>query len=236
MSRFLASAATLLLSGGSAVAGGGTPSYPVATLPAALRENAHAVVRNEEQTLVVKSMSRTVETVRRAVTILDEAGADWATLRVYYDQLNTVSYLRGTVYNAAGQAYLQLRPANVRDYGLSDGSTLASDGRARIADLRQPVYPYTVEYEYEVVSNNLLFYPSWHPQREEQLAVEKSSFRVVTPSDLPLRFQEEHLPAGVTAQHTLQGTTDVYQWQLQNLVALDDEPDSPPSTCRPQSC
>ncbi|PJJ58942.1 DUF3857 domain-containing protein [Hymenobacter chitinivorans] len=228
MSRFYASLAALLLAGGSAVAGGSTPSYPVAALPAALRENAHAVIRNQEQTLVVKSASRSVETVRRAVTILDEAGAEWATLTVYYDQLNSVSYLRGTVYNAAGQAYLQLRPANVRDYGLSDGFSLASDGRGRIADLRQPTYPYTVEYEYEVVSNNLLFYPAWHPQPEEQLAVEKASFRVLTPTELPLRFQEQHLPAGVTAQHTLQGTTDVYQWQLQNLAALEEEPDAPP--------
>ncbi|UOQ74369.1 DUF3857 domain-containing protein [Hymenobacter cellulosilyticus] len=186
-------------------------------------------MRNEEQTLVVKSANRTVETVRRAVTILDEAGAEWATMQVYYDQLNTVSYLRGTVYNAAGQAYLQLKSGNVRDYSLSDGFSLANDGRARVADMRQPVYPYTVEYEYEVTSSNLLFYPSWHPQPQEQLAVEKSSFRVVTPTALPLRFQEQHLPTGSTAQHTLQGTNDVYQWQVQDLAAVEEEQDAPPS-------
>jgi hypothetical protein len=229
MSRPLFAAAALwLAAGGQALALGSVPRYAVADLPASLLENAHAVIRSEEQTLVVKSVSRTVETTRRAITVLDEAGADWATQQVYYDQLNTVSYLRGTVYNAAGQVIRQLRTADVHDYSLSDGFSLATDARGRVADLRQPVYPYTVEYEYEVVSSNPLFYSSWYPQPKEQLAVEKSSFRVITPPELPLRFQERHLPGGSAAVHTLQGTADVYLWQVQNLPALEEEHDAPP--------
>ncbi|TGE23268.1 DUF3857 domain-containing protein [Hymenobacter metallicola] len=227
---YLTAAAWLLMQGtaASVAVAGAAPRYAVADMPAALRENAHAVVRLDEQTLVVKSVSRTVETNRRAVTILDEAGADWAMQVVYYDQLNTVSYLRGTVYNAAGQALRQLRPSDVRDYGLSDGFSLASDGRGRAADLRQATYPYTVEYEYEVVSNNPLFYSSWRPQPQEQLAVEKSSFRVVTPANLPLRYQERHLPVGSAAIASTEGTQLVYQWQVHDLVAVDEELDAPP--------
>ncbi|MCB2379687.1 DUF3857 domain-containing protein [Hymenobacter sp. BT635] len=214
----------------SQAVGGAVPKYPVDALPAALRENAHAVVRNEEETFTVKSAARTVATMRRAVTILDEAGADYATELVYYDQLNTVSYLRGTVYNPAGLVVRQLRAADIRDYSLSDGISLANDGRGRAADLRQPTYPYTVEFEYEVVSNNPLFYSTWHPQPREQLAVESSSFRVITPVDMPLRYQEQRLPEGSAVVHTQEGLTHVYQWQVHDLPALEEENDAPPIT------
>ncbi|MCB2408542.1 DUF3857 domain-containing protein [Hymenobacter lucidus] len=231
MSRpLLTVAAVLLVQSGivSAATAGAVPHYAVADLPAALRENAHAVVRYEEQTLVVKSVSRTVETNRHAVTILDEAGADWATQLVYYDQLNTVSYLRGTVYDAAGKVIRQLRAADVRDFSLSDGFSLASDGRGRAADMRQANYPYTVEYEYEVVSTNPLFYSSWYAQPKEQLAVEKSTFRVVTPTNLPLRYKEQHLPSGASVVHTAEGGMEIYEWQVQNLAAVEEEHDAPP--------
>jgi hypothetical protein len=204
MKRLLSLLAGSLLLASAARAGGGPPRFPVAAVPAALRENAHAVVRLHDETLVVKSVGRTVETVHQAVTIFDENGARWATEIVYYDQLSSVSYLRGALYNEAGQLLRLLRPADVSDISLSDGFSLASSGRGRAVDLRQPTYPYTVEFEYEVVSNNPLFYSSWYPQPTAQLAVEQASFRVLTPTALPLRYQERHLPAGVTLARSQQ--------------------------------
>jgi len=230
MKRLLLSTAAGLLLASAAQAGGNLPKYPVAAIPAALRENAHAVVRRHEETLLVKSVGRTVETVHQVTTILDEAGARWATEVVYYDQLNSVNYLRGAIYNEAGVAVRQLRAADVHDMSLSDGFSLATSGRGRVADLRQPTYPYTVEFEYEVVSNNPLFYSSWYPQPTDQLAVEQASFRVLTPANLPLRYQERHLPAGVALTASKQDALDVHQWEVTNLAAVEDEPDSPPTS------
>jgi hypothetical protein len=149
---------------------GTAPKYPIATLPVQLRENAHAVVRDADETFVVKSVGRTVQTVRRAVTIFDEAGSNYAREVVVYDQLSSVNFFRGAVYDAEGRQLRTLRAADIRDIALSDGFSLASDGRGRTADLRQPVYPYTVEFEYEVASTNTLFYPIWRPQDDEEVS------------------------------------------------------------------
>jgi transglutaminase-like putative cysteine protease len=227
---FLLNASFCLTTAFAAMAGAKEPHYPVAALAPALRENAHAVVRAAEETLLVKSIGRTVHTVHRVTTVLDEAGAHWATQLVYYDQLSSVSYLRGTVYDAEGQALRQLRTADVKDYSLSDGFSLATDARGRIADLRQPNYPYTVSFEYEVVSDNPLFYTTWRPQDDEQLAVEQATFRVLTPASLPLRFQERHLPSGTTVARSQQGDSQVYQWELKALPAQEEEPYGPPLT------
>lgn len=212
----------------SAVAGP-VPKYAVADMPTALRENAHAVVRLSDETLLVKSAGRTIETIRRAVTIFDDAGASYGRTLVYYDQLNTVSYLRGTVYDADGRLLRALKPSDIKDISLSDGFSLANDGRGRVADLRQPSYPYTVEFEYEINSTNTLFYSTWRPQPAEQVAVEQATFRVLTPTELPLRYQERDLPAGTAVARTGQaGGVQTYEWQIKNLAAIEDEPDGPP--------
>ena len=206
---------------------GPAPKYAVADMPAALRENAHAVVRHQEETLLVKSVGRTVETTRRAVTILDEAGSRWAAELVYYSSLNSISYFRGAVYDATGRQLRQLRSQDIRDISLSDGFSLASDARGRVADLSQPTYPYTVEFEYEVVSDNPLFYSTWRPQPVEQLSVEQASFRVTMPAGMALRYQERQLPAGTAQAKRTQGSQEMYEWEVHNLAAREEEPDGP---------
>ena len=207
---------------------GQLPKYPVADLPAALLENAHGVIRAYDETLLVKSVGRTVNTIHQAITILDGAGADWARKLVQYDQLNALSYLRGAVYDADGRLIRQLRAADVKDYGLSDGMSLATDNRGRLATLQQSAYPYTVEFDYEVVSDNPLFYSTWAPQDDEQLAVEQATFKVLTPKELPLRYQERHLPQGQQAARSQQGNLEVYEWAVRNLPAVEREADAPP--------
>ncbi|SFQ61328.1 DUF3857 domain-containing protein [Hymenobacter arizonensis] len=205
------------------------PKYAVADIPAALREGAHAVLRADDEVVTIKSAGRLVHTVHRVVTILDAAGDDFGRHSVGYDALNAVSYLRGAVYDADGRLLHQLRPAEVRDQGMGDtGGSFMTDVRVRYADLRQPQGPYTVEFDYEIVSDNTLFYPDWQPQEEEGLAVQSATLRVNTPTALPLRYQERQLPAGTTVAHTTAGSQETYQWQLANLPAVDDEEVAPP--------
>jgi transglutaminase-like putative cysteine protease len=207
------------------------PKYAVADIPAALREGAHAVVRASDEVVTVKSASRLVHTVHRVVTVLDAAGDHLGRFGVSYDALRTLSYLRGAVYDADGRLLHQLRPAEIHDQGTggADGSFM-SDVRTRHADLRQPSTPYTVEFEYEVVSDNTLFYPDWQPQENEGVAVQAALFHVSVPTAMPLRYKEQRLPTGSAVAHTTAGSQEVYEWKLANLPAVDEEEDAPPLT------
>ena len=207
------------------------PKYAVADIPAALREGAHAVVRADDEVITVKSAGRLVHTVHRVVTVLDPAGDDLGRFGVGYDALRSLSYLRGAVYDADGRLLHQLRAAEIHDQGMS-GSDLMSDVRLRYADLRQPQGPYTVEFDYELVSDNALFYPDFQPQEDEGVAVQAASLRVSTPTALPLRYQERLLPAGTAVTHTTAGSQEIYAWKLANLAAIDDEEAAPPLTDR----
>jgi hypothetical protein len=201
----------------------------VADIPAALREGAHAVLRANDEVVTVKSAGRLVHTVHRVITVLDAAGDDFGRHAVSYDALNAVSYLRGAVYDADGRMLHQLRAAEIHDQGMGDaGGSFMTDVRVRYADLRQPQGPYTVEFDYEIVSDNTLFYPEWQPQEQEGLAVQSATLRVTTPATLPLRYQERQLPANSTVARTSAGGQETYQWQLANLPALDEEEAAPP--------
>jgi transglutaminase-like putative cysteine protease len=208
------------------------PKYPADAIAPALRENAHAVVRAYDKTVVVKSASQLVETVHRVVTILDEVGSeDYGREVVPYDALNRINYLRGAVYDAQGRLLHQLRPAEVHDQGLgSEGGSLMTDNRIRYADLRQPATPYTVEFDYEITSENTLFYPSWQPQNAENVSIEGATLQVTTPTALPLRYQEQLLPAGAAAAPVVAGSLTTYRWQLPAAPAVEEEPLAPALT------
>ncbi len=204
------------------------PKYPVAAIPAALREGAHAVLRADDEVVTVKSAGRLVHTVHKVITVLDQGGDAFGRNVVSYDALNAISYLRGAVYDADGRLLHQLRASEIRDQGVGDaGGSLMTDVRVRYADLRQPQAPYTVEFDYEVVSDNPLFYPTWQPQDEEGLAVQTASLRVSTPAALPLRYQEQQWPTGAPGQHTSAGGQEQYTWALASCPALDEEDDAP---------
>jgi transglutaminase-like putative cysteine protease len=205
------------------------PKYPVEAIAPGLRQNAHAVVRAYDEVVVVKSASQLVHTVHKVVTVLDEAGSDdYGQLMVGYDALRRISYLRGAVYDAQGRLLHQLRPAEVHDQGLGSAEgSLMTDVRIRYADLRQPATPYTVEFDYEMVSENTLFYPDWQPQSAENVALEGATLQVTTPTALPLRYQEQLLPAGAASSPVVAGTQTTYRWQLPAAPAVEEEPLSP---------
>ena len=213
-----------------ALTGPPAPKYAAADIAPALRENAHVVVRAYDTKVLVKSASQVVETTHKVLTILDGAASEeYGRLVVPYSQLDHISYLRGAVYDAQGNLLHQLRASEVNDQGMGDaGGSFMSDLRVRYADLRQPATPYTVEFDYETVSENTLFYPRWQPQDDENIALESATLQVSTPTALALRSDERHLPAGAATPPTVDGTHTVYHWALAAQPAIEAEPLAPP--------
>ncbi|WP_303312110.1 DUF3857 domain-containing protein [Hymenobacter sp. BT730] len=204
--------------------------FPVAAMPAALRENAHAVVRLYDHTFTVKSAGQAVNTLHFAITVLDEQGDDYATDIVSYDRFTSINYLRGTVYDANGKLLRTLRSSDIKDVSLSSGANLSDDNRAQVARLQQGSYPYTVEFEEEYTTSNTLFYPVWRPLLNTHLGVEQSHFQVLMPGSLPaLRYRELNLPAEVQAKHQTVGNQIVHEWSIANLPALELEAYSLPA-------
>ncbi|KAA5546739.1 DUF3857 domain-containing protein [Adhaeribacter rhizoryzae] len=199
--------------------------YEVARVPEALKENAHAVVREHETTFTVKSVSAATKKIRYVVTILDENAAEHAILMVPYDKQSKVNYLKGTLYDQNGKETKQLKKSDIIDVSAVDNGSLFDDSRVKGAKLNALQYPYTVEYEYEISYNGLLFYPTWLPQDETNLAVESAKFQVIIPAGMTFRHKGINLPD--KPQVSVQDKNQVHTWQVAGLAAQETIPFQP---------
>ncbi|SDM29404.1 Transglutaminase-like superfamily protein [Catalinimonas alkaloidigena] len=219
------------------VAQAADPMYPVAAIPAALKENAYAVIRDHETFFDVKSRGEAVYRVHYAVTVLDKRAKDYATVVVNYDKLMRFKSLSGTLYDAEGKVVERLKKSDIRDFSAFDGFSLYSDNRIKVAEFQREQYPYTVEFEYEWDWRATLFYPEWAPQDEENLAIEKARLVISMPSGMTLRYHE-NVPqptdrtggeAGdptspLTRKVETQDGKHVHTWTLQDLSPVKREP------------
>ncbi|AKD54453.1 DUF3857 domain-containing protein [Spirosoma radiotolerans] len=203
--------------------------YQSGSLPSALKENAHAVVRRHETTFTVKSVGEATQRIHTVVTILDERGDDQAKKVVGYDKLSKVTSLEGTLYDADGKLIKKLKKGDIDDNSTYTDYNLFDDQRIKVASFpKQPSYPYTVDFLVETTERNLMFYPTWIPQNEEHLAVEQAMFTIIMPPGLALRYKEMNIPTPVALTSLADGGK-TYVWKVADRPAVEFEPLSPPA-------
>jgi hypothetical protein len=200
--------------------------YPVSAIPEVLLKDAHAVVRLHEEQFVVKSADKGVRREKKVITILSPKGIDYATEVIGYDKLTKVLSFTAYLYDAQGKQVRKLKSSEFIDRS-APSSSLYDDNRLRIADLSNyKQYPFTVEFEYELSTLNMMFYPRFMPQNGEHLSVEKAFLEVSMPSAMQLRYKEFNIQQPAVINN--QGAQTIYSWKLTNLAAFKVEPYSPP--------
>ncbi|GAA4308272.1 DUF3857 domain-containing protein [Nibribacter koreensis] len=223
MKNWILAVGVAVLSCTAAVAG--EPSYSALVIDASLKKGANAVVRADEVTFTVHSPQSATQKNRQVVTVLNENGKAHADLTVYYDKLTKVDYIKGTVYDVMGKKVKTLKASDITDVSAVSESALFEDNRVKVVRLSMPSYPYTVEYEYQTSSNNLLFYPTWLPISADKISVEQASFQVSMPAAMQLRYRELNLPGKVETSEA--SGRKLYSWTMKNIVPLEVEPMGP---------
>jgi hypothetical protein len=198
--------------------------FDVAKMPAALAKDADAVARLDALVFTVESPGKATERVRQAFTILNDKGREFGKVYVGYDKFRQLAVLRGWLFDAQGKKIRDLKKSDTNDYSAITGYSLYEDNRVRVAELYYDTYPYTVVFEYEVNYNGLIKWPSWYPFLS-RASVERSSFEVSVPADMPLRYHlrdVEHAP-----QIEPGGNRKILRWEAMNLPKWEREPYSP---------
>ena len=206
----------------------GELTYSIAALSPLLLKGAASVVRRYDVTLTLERPDRYTYSVHRVVTILGPGAASEAQLAVMSSSLRKITDISARLYDAAGVPGRRLRGPDWRDVSATDAGTFLDDSRARIADARQPSYPYTVELTYEVTSTNPLYLPEWQPQHDWAQSVESATFRLQHPAALPVRWREWRLPPGAARPDTVTAGLTQHRWTVRNLLALHEAPYAPP--------
>jgi hypothetical protein len=196
----------------------GDIKYPVADIPKQLLKDAKAVVRNEDITVEINSNGKLVQKVKYAITILNKNGQSNGYFKHPYDKSVKVSDIKAHMYDEAGAEIKKKGGFEVLDYALiSDGSTYADD-RIKAINPDHYEYPYTMDYTYEVAYSGVIQYPGWLPVDDFNLSVEKSKFTLIVSKQANCRYFEKNMTIKALTQSS--GESNIYTWELTNIVAL----------------
>jgi Domain of Unknown Function with PDB structure (DUF3857)/Transglutaminase-like superfamily len=195
-------------------------------IPVELKEKAHAVVRMSEMFFTVKNIGEAIKTNHYAITILDEQGLENAHVLVFYDKLTKVNELEGVLYDAKGEKVKKLKNDDIKDGSANSEGTLFSDNRYKYGEFKYAIFPFTVEFNYTTTNKNMLFYPSFYPQEdEENMTVESSLFKVKMPAGMELRYKLLNGMPKPTIEDIEGGKT--YTWAVKGLKHYENEPYAP---------
>ncbi len=203
----------------------GDIQYATAFIPEALLKNAAVVKRSEEISFELVNTGKTIMHQKYALTILNESGADYAVFYEWYNKMRQIKLLEGSLYDAGGKLLKHVKRKDFQDLSAVDDNNLIDDSRMRRHSFYYRVYPYTVEYEVEIESNNSYSFPRWTPQETASWSVAQSKLTVVTPEGYNVRykmFQYSNKPeVASTKGHTS------YTWQVKDLPAQERETAAP---------
>lgn len=147
---------------------------------------------------------------------------DFDEIVIYYDDFTRVKKLKVTLYDALGRKIRKISKKEIRDYSAVSGGTLYSDSRVKYVDASYGIYPYTVEYEYELEHRETREYPDWYIVPETNTRVKYTTYTLIMPSDLKARYKAENTSVEPTI--TQKGNSVTYHWLAKHLEPIAYEP------------
>ncbi|MEI7897764.1 MAG: DUF3857 domain-containing protein [bacterium] len=221
--HFLLTGMMMLTMASSVLAGDLT--YAVSAISPELLKNADMVVRVDETVLEIGSLTKITEKVHLVFTVLRESAKEKATLRVFYDNDSKIISLGGRIYNAAGRLTRQMKSDDIADESAVPYGTIYSDDRVKYARLVAAEYPYTVEYEFERFSRQLVQYPKWRLVDDFNTSVEYARLLIRPGIGTTPRYLSLNFPGGGSWPEKLSDST--LSWELKNVPAIVAEPLNP---------
>jgi len=201
--------------------------YSIFEIPDSLKKNANSIVRVSETTFKVDDNFNSTYTVHYVLTLLNSKALDDAELKVYYDNVSTVNYLKFKIYNSFGEDITRtFKSLEVTDESATTGGTLYSDDRCKVVSPVFAQYPVTIEYSYQVKDVVIFYYPAWAPVTSTNMALQQASYTLVTPKSRTPRMKSVNKVPEVSISHEQE--TNQYKWEISNFAAIDTEPFSPP--------
>ncbi|MEO6221532.1 MAG: DUF3857 domain-containing protein, partial [Ginsengibacter sp.] len=188
------------------------------TIPAALKENAHSVKREEKINFEVKDVDEAKLTVHQVFTVLDAGGEDVLYFYEYSSAFRKLLDAEIKVYDANGKFVNKYKLKEM--HAQSTGEGLVEDGKIYYFRVAAPSYPTTVIFDTEVKYKGTLNYPDYYIQEPEQ-AVEYSSYTASIPAHLDLRHKSKNI--NILPVVNPLGKNKLYRWEVKNLTAISKE-------------
>ncbi|MCX6251237.1 MAG: DUF3857 domain-containing protein [Bacteroidetes bacterium] len=196
-------------------------NYSAESIPDSLKENAHCIIRDYTVDIELKSINKGVEKIKRVLTILDKEGDRKARLFIPYDKNSHVSIDQVILYDARGKKIRKVKDSEIVDSPVFSSFELYSDCRVKFINPEFAEYPFTVEYDYEISSSNMVSYGYWNPVDDYNMSIENSRLTVTYPTSVKINRKEVSLSR---KSRWTRNEMVIESWYLSNFKAIEDEP------------
>ncbi|MBZ5856487.1 DUF3857 domain-containing transglutaminase family protein [Flavihumibacter profundi] len=200
--------------------------YPVSAIPKSMLTHANAVIRKEEQVVEIRSLNKVTVRDHYVITILNEAGEQFAYWQDYYSKMRSIDHIDGNLYDALGNKIRSLKKSEIQDEPMASQVSMVMDRRIKYHNFNHKEFPYTVEYDAEVTNDETMFLPDWSPLPGRSISVEKSSFTLVADPDYEIRTRAYNLPKPPVV--TINGKAKTMVWEINAQTAIAKEFAAPP--------
>ena len=194
--------------------------YSFSKINPILLNNADAVVRLDEMSILVKSSDYMEITSTRVVTVLNESGSKHVNATAFYDKETTIRDLEAIIYNENGEEIDKIKEKDFIDQTATGEGTLYSDSRVKFLRYTPVNYPYTIVLNKKYTTSDTAFMPRWYFLDGYKISVEKSEFNLNLPSGIKYRFKDNNLDT-FEVQRT--ANENGLKYNAANLKAIESE-------------
>ncbi|SFJ07795.1 Transglutaminase-like superfamily protein [Kaistella treverensis] len=198
--------------------------YAVSSIPQNLLTNANAVVREQSQDYILKSVNEMTITKSQVITILSAAGDPFATVYIPYNPTTKISNIKVEMFDETGKLSKTFSKKDFSDYTNNPSAGLYTDDRVLVLRPVSPKYPFTLKTTYETSTSNTIYLSNFSPVRSYNMAVEKSNFSVTNLSGITIRTKISDKPLAKVSENKL---GNVWKYSYQNISAFAPEDLSP---------
>lgn len=200
--------------------------YLPSMIPDSLKKDAFSIIRNYSVTLKQSDINNAVLEVTKVITVLEKKGDDAAVFGMYEDKSQEFKKFSGRILDFNGKVIKKIKQSDLLNHTLSE-SSINMDSRSYYYQPQSPVYPYTVEYTYQInYKNGLRGYYPLDPYDAYHQSVEKYSYTLDLPADVNLRHKSNF---DIPIKKEFVGNSQLYRFSLKGLKALPYERRAPRS-------
>lgn len=182
-------------------------------------QKTHAVVQRYDTDVQIRPGGEAIMTITRIVTVLDKEGRSEGELILPYDKFASIKYVNGALFDSSGLEENEISTKDGEDFSATSDYSLYEDSRVKYYKLVDYQYPYTVMYQYQIQTDNLLNWPSWQPQDENEY-IRESQYTVTRPKDFRYSFLEQNMEVKPDTMTTSEGEK-VSKWVFRDRPAYE---------------
>lgn len=187
------------------------PKYP---------DDARAVVLFSEQVTTVTSKGDIRTRYRRAIKILRPEGRELGYVAVPFDSETRLTYLKAWCIPESGKDY-EVKERDAVETGFT-AELLYDDTKTKVIKIPAADPHNVIGYEYERKRRPFILQDTWDFQ--ERIPVRRARFEL----HLPAGWEYDSFWLNHPAQQPSAIGNDGWAWEVDNVPAIEDEPDMPP--------